>query len=142
MRWDVSVRLEVWRQALESKNFKLSRSETEYLECKFSDERYEEEVEASIDTQVIPKRYSFKYLESIIQGNREIDEDVTQHIRADWMRWRLASGVLCDKNVPLRLKGKFYMVVVRPVMLYGAECWLVKKFHVQKMSINEMRMLR
>ncbi|XP_019240777.1 PREDICTED: uncharacterized protein LOC109220764 [Nicotiana attenuata] len=106
-----------------------------YLECKFSEERHEEEVEVKINTQVIPTRDSFKYLGSIIQGNGEIDEDITHRIGAGWMRWRLASGVLCDKNVPPRLKGKFYRVVVRPAMLYGAECWPVKKSHVQKMSV-------
>lgn len=29
-----------------------------------------------------------------------------------WVKWRLAFGVLCDKNVSSRLKGKFYRVVV------------------------------
>ncbi|XP_070050414.1 uncharacterized protein [Nicotiana tomentosiformis] len=58
------------------------------------------------------------------------------------MKWRLASGILCGRNVPLRLKGKFYRVVVRPTMLYGAECWPVKNSHVQKMRVAEMRMLR
>nr|XP_033512275.1 uncharacterized protein LOC117276960 [Nicotiana tomentosiformis] len=95
-----------------------------------------------MDTQVIPIRDSFKYLGSIIQGDGEIDEDVTHHIGAGWMRWRLALGVLCDKNVPPRLKGKCYRVVVRLAMLYGVECWPVKKSHVQKMSLAEMRMLR
>nr|XP_016438733.1 PREDICTED: uncharacterized protein LOC107764637 [Nicotiana tabacum] len=74
--------LKVWRQTLESKGFKLSRSKTEYLECKFSDERHEEEVEVKIDTQVIPKRHSLKYLGSIIQGDHEIDEDVIHRIGA------------------------------------------------------------
>ncbi|XP_070043201.1 uncharacterized protein [Nicotiana tomentosiformis] len=37
-RADVNKRLEVWIQAFESKGFKLSRTKTEYLECKFSAE--------------------------------------------------------------------------------------------------------
>ncbi|XP_019256326.1 PREDICTED: uncharacterized protein LOC109234715 [Nicotiana attenuata] len=122
----VSTRLEVWRQALESKGFKLNQSKTEYLECKFSNGMHEAKVEVKTNTQVIPKRDSFKNLGSIIQGNKEIDEDVTHRIGAGWMRWRLDSGVLCDKNMPPRLKGKFYKVVGRLTMLYGAECWPVK----------------
>ncbi|PHU29792.1 Two-component response regulator-like APRR9 [Capsicum chinense] len=58
------------------------------------------------------------------------------------MKWKLASGVLCDKKVPPKLKGKFYRVVVRPALLYGAECWPVKNSHIQKMKVAEMRMLR
>nr|XP_009778623.1 PREDICTED: uncharacterized protein LOC104227940 [Nicotiana sylvestris] len=116
MHSGVNARLEVWRPTLESKGFKLSRTKTEYLECKFS-ETHDADVEVKLDGQVIPKRVSFKYVGSIIQGNGEIDEDVTHCIGAGWMKWRLASGVLCDRNVPLRLKGKFYRVVVRPAML-------------------------
>ena len=32
--------------------------------------------------------------------------------------------------------------MVRPSLLYGAECWPIKKAHVQKMLVAEMRMLR
>lgn len=45
----VNDRSEVWRQALESKGFGLSRTKTEYLECKFSYIMYEAEVEMKID---------------------------------------------------------------------------------------------
>ncbi|XP_060195137.1 uncharacterized protein LOC132624359 [Lycium barbarum] len=48
--------------------------------------------------EVIQKRGSFKYLESIIQWNGEIGEDVTHRIGAGWMKLRLASKVLCDKK--------------------------------------------
>uniref|UniRef100_A0A1S4C463 Uncharacterized protein n=1 Tax=Nicotiana tabacum TaxID=4097 RepID=A0A1S4C463_TOBAC len=58
------------------------------------------------------------------------------------MKWRLTSRVLCDKNVSLKLKGMIYKAVVRPTMMYEAECWLIKNFHVQKMKVTEMRMLR
>ncbi|KAF3657255.1 Potassium transporter 7 [Capsicum annuum] len=57
------------------------------------------------------------------ESNGEIDEDVSHRIGAGWMKWKLASGVLCDKKVPPKLKGKFYRVVVRSALLYGAECW-------------------
>ena len=29
--------------------------------------------------------------------------------------------------MPLKLKGKYYSTVVRPVMTYSSECWAVKK---------------
>ncbi|PHT52732.1 Brefeldin A-inhibited guanine nucleotide-exchange protein 5 [Capsicum baccatum] len=141
-RGGVNDKLEVWRQTLESKGFRLNRSKTEYLECKFNDVRLEDEVVVKLGSQVVCKRDSFKYLGSVIQGNGEIDEDVSHRIGAGWMKWKLASGVLCDKKVPPKLKGKFYRVVVRPAMLYGAECWPVKNSHIQKMKVAEMRMLR
>ena len=31
------------------------------------------------------------------------------------------SGVICDRRVPARVKGKVYKVAVRPAMLYGLE---------------------
>ncbi|WP_227626107.1 hypothetical protein, partial [Klebsiella pneumoniae] len=49
---------------------------------------------------------------------------------------------LCDKKVPIKLKGKFYKMVVRPIMLYGVECWPLKEKHRSKLSVTEMRMLR
>ncbi|XP_070046951.1 uncharacterized protein [Nicotiana tomentosiformis] len=81
-------------------------------------------------------------LEIYYSGGGEIDKDVTHRIGAGWMKWRLASGVLCDKKLPPKLKDKFYRVVVRPTILYRAECWPIKIAHVQKMKVAEMRMLR
>ncbi|RCV13281.1 hypothetical protein SETIT_2G334300v2 [Setaria italica] len=57
------------------------------------------------------------------------------------MKWRQVSGILYDKRVPLKLKGKFYRTAIRPAMLYGAKCWPTKRQHVQQLSVAEMRML-
>ncbi|PVH33313.1 hypothetical protein PAHAL_9G624200 [Panicum hallii] len=78
----------------------------------------------------------------MLQKDGDIDEDVRHRISAGWLKWRQASGVLCDKKVPQRLKGKFYRTAIRPAMLYGAECWPTKRRHVQQLSVAEMRMLR
>ncbi|KAF3656511.1 putative DAG protein, chloroplastic-like [Capsicum annuum] len=81
-RQGVNDKLEIWRKTLKSKGFRLSRTKTEYLECKFSDSRQEEEVVVKLDSQVVCKRDSFKYLESTIQENGEIDEDVSYRMGA------------------------------------------------------------
>jgi hypothetical protein len=83
---------------------------------------------------------TFRYLRSMLQSERVIDKDVSHTIKAEWVKWRQASGVLCDK-VPNKLKGKFYRTAIRPAMMYGAECWTTKEQHVQKISVAEMRML-
>ena len=137
-REGVNRKLELWRQTLESKGFRLSRTKTEYMWCDFSGVRCEDEG-VSLEGQVVPKRDT---LGSMLQSNGGIDEDVSHRINAGWMKWRQASGVLCDKKVPQKLKGKFYRTAIRPPMLYGAERWPTKRLHIQQMSVAEMRMLR
>nr|XP_009775659.1 PREDICTED: uncharacterized protein LOC104225533 [Nicotiana sylvestris] len=112
-RGGVNERPEVLRHTLESKGFKLSRTKTGYLKGKFAGVTQEANGDVRLDTQVIPRRESFKYLGFIIQSGWKIDEDVTHCIRVGWMKWRLAFGVLCDKNVPLRLKDRIRNEVIR-----------------------------
>uniref|UniRef100_M0ZX03 Reverse transcriptase n=1 Tax=Solanum tuberosum TaxID=4113 RepID=M0ZX03_SOLTU len=101
---------------------------------------HEADEEARLDTHAFQKRGSLKYHGSIIQGNGEIDEDVTHHIGARWMNYRLASRVLCDKKVPPKLKDKFYKWWLT-IMVYGVECWPVKNSHIPTMKEVEMKML-
>ncbi|GJY99195.1 aminopeptidase M1 [Tanacetum coccineum] len=53
-----------------------------------------------------------------------------------------ASGVLCDRRIPLKLKGKFYRVAIRPTMLYGLKCWPITKAQANKVEVAELRMRR
>ncbi|EYC35602.1 hypothetical protein Y032_1016g3399 [Ancylostoma ceylanicum] len=58
------------------------------------------------------------------------------------MKWRTATGILCDKKMPIRLKSKVYRTVVRPAALYGTECSAATKVTKQVLHTKEMRMLR
>ncbi|PWZ56166.1 hypothetical protein Zm00014a_032155 [Zea mays] len=101
-----------------------------------------EDGDVSLDGQVVPKKDTFHYLGSMLQKDGDIDEDVSHRIKAGWLKWRQAAGVLCDPWVPHKLKDKFYRTTIRPAMLYGAECWPTKRRHVQQLCVAEMRMLR
>ena len=118
----MNQKLELWQETLESKGFRLSRTKTEYMRCDFSTTTQEEKG-ISLKGQVVPRKDTFRYLGSMLQRDRDIDEDVSHIIKAGWMKWRQASGhlVSCDKMVPQKLKGKYYRTAIRPAMLYGAE---------------------
>ena len=139
---EVSNKLDEWREALESKGLRISRTKTEYLRCDFSRTTPVGEPEVSIGEAVVKCTTKYKYLGLIIQRDREIDGDVNHCIQASWIKWRAATAVLCERKFPSRLKGKFYWAAIRPALLYGNECWPVKKSFEYKMEVKEMRMLR
>ncbi|XP_057543859.1 uncharacterized protein LOC130823249 [Amaranthus tricolor] len=99
------------------------------------------ESEVSIDRTVVKSTTKYKYLGSVIQRDGEIDGDANHRIQAGWLKWRAATGVLCDRKFPSKLKGKFYRATIRPALLYRTECWPVKKIFEHKMEVTKMRML-
>ena len=84
----------------------------------------------------------FKYLGVIISGEGGSEEAVRARVSAAWGKWRDLSGVITDNKMPRRLKIKLYTTVIRPVLLYGAECWRVGKVEEYILGKTEMRMLR
>ena len=133
----INYKLDCWREALEFKSFKISCTKSEYMLCNFSNKSVEQKESVMIEGQTILKSDSFRYLDYIIPENGDIQEDVTHKIKAEYIKWRAAARVLCDRRIPLKLKGKFYKTTVKPTMLYGTKCWTVKREHIHKMSVVE-----
>jgi hypothetical protein len=110
-RTGVDQKLKLWRRTLEAKGFRLSRSKIEYMKCDLI-ATTQEKGDVRLNGQVVPKKNTFRYLRSILQKNGDINEDVSHKIKAGWLSWRQASGVLCDYMVSLKLKDKFYKIVI------------------------------
>ena len=85
---------------------------------------------------------SFKHLGSVIDGSGGCGNDVDGRIKVGCSRWRDLSGVIYDKKVPVKLKSNMYKTVVRPAMVYGSECWALRKQEEQRLYTTEMKMLR
>ena len=73
-REGVNRKLELWRQTLETKGFKLSRTKTEYMYCRFNSSNQSNEI--SLDGVEIETSKKFWYLESIMQYEGDIEEDI------------------------------------------------------------------
>ena len=87
---------------------KVNRRKTEYMcvnerqdTCSGTVKMQGEEV-AKVD--------DFKYLGSTVQSNGECGREVKKRVQAGWNGWRRMSGVICDRRVPARVKGKVYKV--------------------------------
>ena len=117
---------------------KVSRSKTEYLCINGGND---DETVKMEDTKV-PRVKEFKYLGSTVQESGGCEREVKKRVQAGWNGWRRVSGVICDKRLPARVKGKVYSSVVRPAMVYGLETAAVTKKQVEEMEVAEMKMLR
>ena len=55
------------------------------MRCDF-DEAAQEEGDVSLECQVVPKKDTFRYMESMLQRNGDIDADVSHRIKVGWIK--------------------------------------------------------
>ncbi|KAK3541850.1 hypothetical protein QTP86_008057 [Hemibagrus guttatus] len=137
-REQVEENLERWRFALERRGMKVSRSKTEYM-C--VNERKGSGT-VRLQGEEVKKVQEFKYLGSTVQSNGECGKEVKKRVQAGWNGWRKVWGVLCDRKISARIKGKVYRTVVRAAMLYGLETVSLRKRQESELEVAELKMLR
>ena len=124
--------LEIWRNALERRGLKVSQSKTEYLRVGSVDDGEE----LKLQGEKVKRAKNFKYLGSTVSSDERCEEEVRRKIQAGWMSWRKVSGVLCDRKLSAKIKGKMYKSVVRPTMLNGMETVAVTERQMGKWKLQ------
>ena len=104
----VEETMESWRYALERRGMIVNRRKTEYMSVN------ERIVNGTVGMQgeEVAKVEDFKYLGSTVQSNGECGREVKKRVQAGWNGWRRMSGVICDRRISARVKGKVYRVAV------------------------------
>ena len=128
---------QLWKTRLDNYGLRLNTKKTEYFESGLQNDGT-----INIDGEDLKKVMQFKYLGSVISSDGETLPDARARVNAAWSKWRQTTGVLCDPRMHTRLKSKIYKTVIRPVALYGSECWPTTVKHEQALHVMEMRMLR
>ena len=104
----VEKKLEEWRWAMEDRGVKINRKKTDYL-------RFNEDgnLDGNSDINLQRRVNTFKYLGATLAENGYLDAEMTHRIQSGLKNWKRISGILCDRRISLRVKGKVYKTVVR-----------------------------
>ncbi|XGW10231.1 hypothetical protein V3C99_012037 [Haemonchus contortus] len=134
---ELESQVQTWSDRLARFGLRLNVKKTEYLTTDSS-----EPGSIKINGTELTRTTTFKYLGSALASDGSLGFETNSRVNAAWLKWRSMTGVLCDKNIPERLKSKIYRTVIRPVAIYGAECWPTTKEVEARLSVMETKMLR
>ncbi|VDO75490.1 unnamed protein product [Heligmosomoides polygyrus] len=125
---------QAWCDRLAMFGLKLNVKKTEYLTTDVN-----ESGSVRLTVTELARTSVFKYLGSAIASDGGLMVEMNSRVSASWSKWRSLTGVLCDKKIPERFKTKIYRAVIRPVAMYGAECWTATKKVETRLSIWRRR---
>ena len=92
---------------MEERGLKISRRKTEYLVC-----NEHQDAEIHLQGETVQRVKTFTHLGSTLAEDGELDAEVTHRVQSGWKNWKRLSGVLCDRRMNVKIKGKVFITVV------------------------------
>ena len=68
--------------------------------------------EIQLQIETVKRVKTFTYLGSTLAEDGELDAEVTHRVQSGWNKWKRVSGVLCDRRMNVKIKGKVNRTVV------------------------------
>ena len=111
---------------LESKGLRINAGKTESMVCSKMDEPL---IFTDCRRNILKQVETFKYLGSYVNAKGGCEEDVKHRFTVAWQKWKDLAGVVCDRIMPVWIRGKVYKTMIRPVLIkiYGAETWSLRR---------------
>ena len=108
---------------------KLNLEKTEVLHIGLQREELDIEQEGKKLTQ----GDSFVYLGGAVCGDGKTEREVRQRVQAGANAWRAVEGVMADRRISKRLKGKVMNPCVTPACLHGTETLALTELQQQRL---------
>ena len=112
---DLQRRWLKWQIGMESKGLKVNTGKTEVMVSGRNGTKVNIKDKEDKELNQVDQ---FKYLGVTFSEEGGSETAVKARVKAGWQKWRELGPVIADKKIPTKLKT----TVVRPVILYGAEC--------------------
>ena len=101
-----------------------------------------EAIEIKLEGEKLEQVTEFVYLGGLITEDAKCTKDVKRRIGLASAMFGQLRKIWKSKSITIRTKKKLYETLVIPVLLYGAECWSLKKEDERRLLVAEMGWLR
>jgi len=92
-----------------------------------------------VDNKHIDQVRSFSYLGAIVNGNNTLEEEIRERIAKGNKAFYANQSLVRSNLVSRKSKLKLYWSVIRPIVVYGCETWVIKESIIQKLSVFERK---
>ena len=104
--------------------------------------RTRQECNIRLEGQLLKQVENFKYLGAIVNEKNLQEKEIVNRISKYNSNLGLFYPLLKDKHVPVRSKLTIYLSIMRPLLIYGSEAWVLTSKTKSKVQAAEMKALR
>jgi hypothetical protein len=112
---------------------------TKYMKCT---RRQDKLTPINIENKELEKVKSFKYLGSIVNTDNTIKEEVKERIALGNIVYFANKNMFQSKLITEKAKLKLYYSVIRPIVKYACESWIIEETTTNKLLVFGMKILR
>ena len=101
-----------------------------------------EKLDIELEGKILNQRDSFVYLGGAVCGGGKIEREGRRRVQAGANAWRAVEGVMADRRISKRLKGKVMRTCVTPACLYGTETLALTELQQHRLQVCENNWVR
>ena len=103
---------------------------------------YREELNIKLERRTIRQNNIFIYLGGAVSSDGRSETEVRRRVQAGANAWRQVEGVVSERPISKKLKGKVLGACVTPAMRYGLETLPVSEKHQHRLQVCENNWVR
>ena len=130
--------MEEWNSLFIKHGLKLNLEKTEVLHIGHQ----KEELDIELEGNILNQRDSFVYLGGAVCGDGKAEREVRRRVQAGANARRAVEGVMADRRIAKRLKGKVMSTCVTPTCLYGTETLALTELQQHRLQVCENNWVR
>jgi len=85
---------------------------------------------------------SFKYLGAMVNIDSSVEEEIKDRIAAGNRAYHVHKKLFMSKLISRNVKLHLYNTLIRPIVTYASETWVLKESMIKKLMIFERKIMR